>query len=77
MSTRPVRLEIDELVLDGLGPLGGGALGRAVEAELAGLLAERGARVAPREARSVDAGALPPGPLAASIAAAVHRGLSR
>lgn len=77
--TPNVHLHIDRLVLDGFDPLDRGALGAAVEAELARLLAEEGAPPAlHRDARvpRLDGGTfdLPPGAGAETVGKQVaHR----
>ncbi len=86
MIRRRVRLHIEELVLDGLGPVDGTAVGRVIEQELGRLLAEQGipAGIAgARIASELDGGTMPLRPGTAQrtighqVAQAVYGGMRR
>jgi len=77
-----VDLRIEELVLDGVDPGDRIELARAVERELARLVAERGLPAALADAESLDAGRIAAGAgdvrgLGRALADAIHGGLSR
>lgn len=87
MKGRPVELTIDELVLDGMAGLDGPAVARAVQTELARLLADRGLpgdSPRPRRVEWVSGGTVPDavgGPAArgariARIARAIYDGIA-
>ena len=78
-----VTVDVDDLRLVGLGPFRPDELARAVERELARLIAEEGLPPALGHAATLDAGALRlrpgagAGEAAAGIARAIHDGFSR
>jgi len=78
-----ITVDIDELKLVGLGPFRSDVLARAVERELARLIAEEGLPPGLGHARRLDGGALrlsrgsDPGEAAAGIARAIHDGFAR
>ncbi|HYH79038.1 MAG TPA: hypothetical protein VEX86_04555 [Longimicrobium sp.] len=84
LSAAEIHLHVEEIVLDGVDPADRHAVGDAVRAELARLLAERGlgaALAASGGAQRLDAGTItlapgaPAAEVGAGIARAVHAGI--